>query len=192
MEITKEQIELLDSFTCERLSLCQDVKQSVQTFESEKGALLVGYLKERGEIEDRNGETAFYLIRNKDKLPLLFFSLKCGSLFSPFNVEEHEKHALKTARLFQMLNEKRDESNDAQNAFYSQLYEISVKSNIELNELVRRIKIRLAAEHGRARSKAESFHQDEATDSTNPILRVGETLPGVELMHFCANDNARE
>lgn len=192
MEITKVQKELLDSFTCERLSICQDAQQSVQAFESVKGALLVRYLKERGEIEDRNGESAFYLIRNKDKLPLLFFSLKCGSLFSPFDVEEHEKHAQKTASLFQMLNEERDEGNEMQNALYSQLEEISVKSNIELSELVRRIIIRLAAEHGKARSKAEFYHQDEATDSANPILRVGETLPGVELMHFCANDNARE
>ena len=192
MEITKGQKEILDSFSCERLSVCKDAQKSVQLFESEKGARLVSYLKDRGEIEDKSGESAFYLIRNKDKLPLLFFSLKCGSLFSPFDVEEHEKHAQKTANLFQLLNEKRDETNEAQNSFYSQLNEISVKSNIELGELIRRLKIRLAVEHGKARSKADYYHQDEATDSANPILRVGETLPGVELMHFCANDNARD
>lgn len=192
MEITKEQKEQLDSFTCERLSACEDGQESVELFESEKGALLVGYLKDRGATEDGNGESAFYLIRNRDKLPLLFFSLKCGSLFLPFDIEEHEQRAQQASELLRMLNEPRDESNERQNALYSQLNEIAIKSNTDLSKTVKQTKLRLTREYGNAKKRASYYRQDEARDSENPILRVGETMSGVELMHFCANDRARQ
>ena len=192
MEITKEQKEILNSFSCERLSVCTDRRRLVQSFVSDRGALLVEYLKERGENEDKDGESAFYMVRNADGLPLVFFSLKCGSLFSPFDVEEHEEHARRAANLIEILCGDRDESNKVQNALYTQLEDISVKSNVAVDELVRKLKIQLKLKHGDAARKADYYHQDEVTDSRNPILRVGETFPGVELMHFCVNDNARE
>lgn len=191
MKITKEQIEILNSFSCKRLYDSYDLHAEIQ-FECKKGNQLVNYLKHRGQDEDRDGEAAFYMVKNEDGLPLLFFSLKCGSLFSPFDVEAHEKQAEKAARLISILNAERDESNDLQNVIYEQLSEIAIKENRQLPDIIRRVKIQLAAQHGNSMSKAELYHNDEKTDANNPIIRVGETLPGVELMHFCANDDARD
>ena len=192
LAITVEQKALLHSFTCERLSSSEEVLQSIEGFENQKGSLLVQYLKEKGYKEDQSGETAFYVIRNKDKLPLLFFSLKCGSLFSPFDVEAQEQKIHDREFLLEVLNAVRDETNEAQNCLYEQLNDVSVKSNQELPDVLKRLKAKLTEENGRAKEKTETYHLDEEAESENPIIRVDRTIPGIELMHFCANDNARE
>ena len=36
------------------------------------------------------------------------------------------------------------------------------------------------------------YHDDEKTEANKPIYRVDITYPGVEIVHFCTNDNAKE
>ncbi len=191
-QISKKQDSILKTFTCKRLSNCKDLNIALDLFESQKGASLVNYLKTYGLSEDKSGVSAFYLIQNEVGLPLLFFSLKCGSLFSPFNIEEHEERAEFAEKLLQVLNADRDETDDFQNILYEQLDELAVKSNLKVDKLISRLRNRLKKEHGKVQKKLDYYHKDEVADSENFIIRVGETLPGVELIHFCANDKARE
>ena len=134
--ITNKQKDILNSFSCDRLSNCSDRTIVLNQFESEKGKMLVKYLKDKGHIEDSSGESAFYLIQNKEKLPLLFFSLKCGSLFSPFDIEEFENRAKITNKMLDVLKAQRDESDPFQNMVYNQLKDIAIKSNIEVDEYI--------------------------------------------------------
>lgn len=191
MEITKEQIAVLNSFSCKRLNDVYDYNAEIQ-FRCQKGSQLVEYMKDRGKDEDRKGELAFYMVRNQEGLPLLFFSLKCGSLFLPFDIEAHEKNAEEASQLLLILSAERDETNKLQNSVYEQLDEIAIRENRQLPDVVRRLKKRLTIERGQSMAKAQLYHDDEKTDAVNPIFRVGETIPGIELMHFCANDEARD
>lgn len=47
MQITKEQLGILEKFSCERLSQNQEHKDLLKNFKSEKGSLLVDYLNAR-------------------------------------------------------------------------------------------------------------------------------------------------
>ena len=61
MQITKEQLEILERFSCERLSQRPEHKDLLKNFKNEKGSLLVDYLNKRAWEEDENGITAYYL-----------------------------------------------------------------------------------------------------------------------------------
>ena len=84
MRITERQIEILEKFSCERLQSNSNNLTLIKKFYSERGAGLVDYLNLNGPREDASGETAFYLIKNANGQPCLFFALKCGALFELF------------------------------------------------------------------------------------------------------------
>lgn len=52
MQITKEQLDILEKFSCERLSQNQEHKDLLNNFKSEKGSLLVDYLNAKAWEED--------------------------------------------------------------------------------------------------------------------------------------------
>lgn len=78
MRITKEQEKILDALTCERLRDDEINIDLIQNFENKKGELIVDYLKKNGKQEDKNGTTAFYVVKTKAGDVLMFFSLKCS------------------------------------------------------------------------------------------------------------------
>ncbi len=82
MQITKDQIDILEKFSCERLSHNQENKNLIKNFKNEKGELLVNYLNQYAWEEDEKGITAYYLVKDPNNQILMFFSLKCGSLFN--------------------------------------------------------------------------------------------------------------
>lgn len=63
MNITKEQQAILDELVCERLRDNLDSVNLIQSFQNEKGSVIVDYLKQRGLDEDSEGSTAFYIVR---------------------------------------------------------------------------------------------------------------------------------
>ena len=81
-KITDKQKEIIESFSCERLSDKQENKELIKNFKSEKGRSLVRYLQHLAWDEDTEGKTAYYLIKDPDNEIALFFSLKCGALFN--------------------------------------------------------------------------------------------------------------
>ena len=192
MEITKEQRELLDSFVCERLSESVFANQCAGQIESERGSQLVGYLQHRGNEEDSSGITAFYTIRNKDNLPLAFFSLKCGLLFSPSMIESAENDVASQQRLIDALDKGKDETNPDSVAFFKVVEDLAIKRNCTIEEMVRSLKLQAVARKSQAIVYKTQYHDDEKTEADKPIYRVHITYPGIEIVHFCTNDKAKE
>ena len=83
MRITAEQENILNRVTCARLSANPANRDKIQTFTGRRGLALVQYLKLKGWELDENGENAFYLIKNPQGEPCVFFALKCGALYTP-------------------------------------------------------------------------------------------------------------
>lgn len=192
MEITKAQKELFDSFICERLSDSALANSCVSIIESNRGSQLVGYLQHRGSDEDKQGITAFYVIRTKDNLPLAFFSLKCGLLFSPSMIDSAENDVIQQQRLIEALDKGRDEEDPNSIAFFKVVEELAVKRNCSLDEMVRNLKIQAIARKSQAIVYKTQYHDDEKTEADKPIYRVHITYPGIEIVHFCTNDKAKE
>ena len=75
-----------DNYRCEVLTSTEENKQLIEKFHAmDKGKSLEAYLKQRAWSEDAEGETRVYFIKdNNDEVPL-FFSLKCGLLYKPYD-----------------------------------------------------------------------------------------------------------
>lgn len=105
MVITKEQIEILDSFSCERLSSNISNRNTINNFYNPKGELLIDYLQKYGWKDDTSGVTAFYLIKSPDNEIIMFFSLKCGVVFKTLDIEKIQQRTKTVNELIKFLRE---------------------------------------------------------------------------------------
>lgn len=168
MRITEEQIKILDGYTCERLSSNEDNKELIKSFVSERGRLLVEYLQEYGWEEDTVGKIAFYLIKNPEGIPCVFFSLKCGSLFQPLD-EDGLRKAIEEARAFLQLS---SNTIGTYNGDYKKR-RLEYKRTKRENEYI-----------------LKYLESDRQREGGRPIQRVDKTFSGVEITHFCTDDNS--
>lgn len=188
MKITEEQKKILDELACERLRDNPNSSTLIQNFENEKGALIVDYLKQYGLKEDLEGSTAFYIVRNKSNDVLMFFSLKCGELFEPlFDEAEieagYEEHLL----IIQALhNVESDE--EAKTRAIEKIKEVSEAKGISmqtaLNLILRETKTK--------QRMLKVLSREKEAEENDKVARVSKTYPGIELVHFCTNDNAKD
>lgn len=171
MRITGEQINILDGYTCERLSSDEKNKELIKSFVSQRGELLVYYLQEYAWEEDILGKNAFYLIKNPEGVPCIFFALKCGILFQPLDDEKELKRAIEEAKDFLRLPHN--------------------KLNKHNEDYIKR-------RHEFMRTKRDNenilkyLENDRQREGGRPIQRVYETFSGVEITHFCTNDNTKK
>lgn len=169
MRITEGQIDILNGYTCERLSSNESNKELTKSFVSQRGKLLVDYLQEYGWEEDTVGKTAFYLIKDSNGLPCVFFALKCGALFQPLD-EEELKNAIEEARRFLQLPP------NTLNKYHGDY----IKRRLEYKRTKRENEYIL-----------KYLDNDRKREGERPIQRVDKTFSGVEITHFCTNDNAK-
>lgn len=190
MRITKEQDEILENFKCERLSSSENNKNLIQNFKSEKGKALVRYLKEDAWEEDSSGKTAWYLIKSPNGNPCLFFALKCGALFQPLGEDMIKKELEKAEDLLSLIQD--SSSNDSQNdKIISELEQIFIKKNMSFDDIKRIV------ENTKRRKKhnkkvLDLIEEDKKKEGNRPIQRVRRTFSGVELTHFCTDDNEKK
>lgn len=187
MRITDEQKGILDELICERLRDNPNSSTLIQNFENKRGTLIVDYLKQHGMKEDMEGSTAFYIVRNKNNDVLMFFSLKCGELFDPlFDETEieagYEEHLL----IIQAL--RNVESNEeAKNRAFEKIKEISETKGISI-----RTALELILKETKTKQIKMSFlSKEKEIEGNEKVSRVNKTYPGIELVHFCTNDNAK-
>jgi len=176
MRITKEQEEYLNSFTCKRLSSDDTNRALINNFVSSKGESLVGYLKHRAWDEDITGEVAYYLIKSPEGVPCLFFSLKCGTIFEPFDEEGIQQYIKKLQEIKDSIHSPDD------------LISVAVKLGVSPIELISILKRDFPLKQQKLKIKKD----DEKKETNEAILRVHKTLPGIELVHFCADDNEKK
>ncbi len=188
MKITPEQNAVLNSFRCERLSSDSVNENLIESFTSKRGASLVSYFKQFGLQEDQEGNTTYYVIKTKENDILMFFSMKCGALFDPLLDENEVKQDFQ--RLLILLqaidNVKDDGAEDEEALAILTKYQVGDRISIEdFNKIVLR----------KASGKKTFLQQlfgDRTKEENDKIFRVQSTHSGIELVHFCTNDNLKE
>ena len=188
MQITKEQNELLDSFKCERFSTDAANAEMIKSFTSERGASLVSYFMNFGMKEDIQGTTTYYIIKDAQNEIMMFFSLKCGSLFEPLLDEDEVKHDFQ--RLFIILQAIENANGDSREKEEAMaiLTKYQVGDRISVEAFSKYL-------HEKKSNKKTFLNQllaDREREQNDKIFRVQNTHSGVELVHFCTNDNLRE
>lgn len=190
MRITKEQEEILDRLVCERLSSDDANKKLMETFVSRRGVSLVNYFRRFGMEEDKSGKTAYYIIKDREDEVLMFFSLKCGTLFEPLQDEQEVKQDFQ--RLIVLMQA-------VQNADGT----VSDEELREANTLLNKYQVgdRVTIEDfqklilKKAKNKSyflELLFNDKTKEDNDNMFRVQSTHPGIELVHFCTNDSLKQ
>lgn len=188
MKITKKQEAILDELVCERLKDNPNSCDLIQNFQNEKGTLIVDYLKDYGMQEDSEGKTAFYIVRTKQNEVIMFFSLKCGELFDPLFDEAEVKEGYEEYLLIIQALKNVDHNPDAQAKAIEKLKRLSKTRGITLQKALELV----FTETKNKANMLSALNYEKEVEGNENIARVSKTYPGVELVHFCTNDNARE
>lgn len=187
MRITEKQKELLQSFACQRLTADEQNKSKIRSFTSRKGISLVDYLQKWAWDEDTDGSTAYYIVKNPEGELLLFFSLKCGALFAMFDEEERQAETERKQALLEIM-QIAEHGGDREGAAREFLERIRMNWGVTLEEF-RAETVQRVLYNEKYPLKAD---EDRAREKNRKIVRVEETYPAVELVHFCVNENARD
>lgn len=180
MQITEEQKQILNSLVCERLSSNENNLRLVDTFCNVRNGSLEHTLKNEAYEEDEAGNIAYYLIKDKDENILFYFSIKCGILYDLFG-EEEKLRKINDLFLFLVELEKDPSSTkEDKETIASILESIRTRKGLVKKELSKISHI-----------KKSQIIEDLAKESEDNLKRVGKTFAGVEIVHFCANDNYR-
>lgn len=170
--------EYFKTFKCEVLTSSEDNKAEIQCFSSEiRNNKLADYLKTAAWDHDIDGVTRVYLIREPSGQIVLFFSLKCGAVFTTNALDDRYSALIDAEKKFvkDLVNARLNKNDD--------LYYRYVESSKELfptnHELLRQI-----AEH-RFRKKNEAREAGDEISS----LKVDACYSAIELQHFCRCDD---
>lgn len=118
----------------------------------------------------------------------MFFSLKCGELFdSLFDEEETAENYQEYLLIIQALMNADADAKVQENAI-NRLKMISKSKGIPIHNVLNDI-----LHEAKTKEKMlEAFKNDKVYEGNENISRVNKTYPGVELVHFCTNEKARE
>lgn len=91
-----------NSFDCERLTSCPQNKDEIQEFSCQmRKNTLETYLKTQAWEDDADGETCVYVIRDHMTRNIVFyFSLKCGGLFTTYELDNRYNGLDEPCKLF--------------------------------------------------------------------------------------------
>lgn len=180
MQITDEQLQILNSLVCERLSSNERNLKLVDTFCNARNGSLEHTLKNEAYEEDEAGNIAYYLIKDREENILFYFSTKCGILYDMFGEEEKLRKINELFRFLVELEKDPSTTEDDKNTIVSILESIRTRKGLVKKELSKISHIR----------KSQLIEELEK-ESEDHLKRVGKTFAGVEIVHFCANDAYR-
>lgn len=161
--ITESQLQSLNSLHCQRLSSDENNLREVECFSNAKSQILEDIIKSCAYESDEKGDFAYYLVKSPDGTILCYFSLKTGLLFN----KHGDLEILQTKKKLKLLLNKRNELNDAES-----------KLKEDINKEITTIKDTL-----------KEWMELDAQDEIHK--RVAQTFSGIEIAHFCVNDNAK-
>ena len=183
--ITQEQIDLLNTFTCERLSTDPDNLSKIQNFHSGRGRGLVNHLRDQGWTADKSGTTADYVIKNPQGRIMMFFSLKCGVLFDPHYFNRCAEEFTDAQRLWRAWNQARCGDESAQ-AILDEFRRD--KGEAAYKECIRDLEVR----YYHSRGVIQLIKRDKRDEPNDKMIRVDKAHAAIELVEFCANDRTRD
>lgn len=186
MNMTQKQKDFLDSFTCQRLTADTFNKILIRKFTCKRNPRLAAYLHELAWEEDQDGAASFYVIKNQKDQVVFFFSLKCGALFEPLDIESLRNQLNDRRKLLDAIsNYRRGLATDEELAAIEQKMQEYGMSVFELQWTLRDE----VSEKNQKLSDAMKDFQDEHNPNISQVIR---TYPAVELMHFCGRDGNKE
>lgn len=180
MRITDEQRQLLDSLICERLSSNGAHLRMVDNFCNGRNGSLEHTLKNEAYAEDEDGNIAFYLIKDADKHILFYFSIKCGMLYDRFGEGEKLRKINELFRFLVELEQDPSSTEEDRKTIDSILENIRTRKGLVKKDLSKISHI-----------KKSQVIEDFEKESEDNLKRVGKTFAGIEIVHFCANDDCR-
>ena len=179
MKITDSQLELLGSLKCERLSSNIANFSLINDFYNSRNNSLVDTLQGDAFDDDENNRIAYYIVKTVDDKILFFFSLKCGLLYDEFIEGDRLKEIQSFYDMILRMSLDETQSVENKNAIASILESVRSKKGIKKEDVARVLHL--------------SVDSDEFSKIFGKNLKnVGKIFPGVELVHFCANDAHRE
>lgn len=179
MRITEAQLRILDGLQCERLSSNSDNFALIDDFYNKRNSSLVETLQGDAFEEDENNRIAYYLVKNKEGNILFFFSLKCGLLYDEFIEGERFKEMKAFYEKILSMSQNENQSPENKKVLASILEGIRSKKGVKKDDVARVLHLS---------SDSEVFTRIFGKNLKN----VGKTFPGVEIVHFCANDAYRD
>jgi len=167
MKITGSQIAALDQLRCVRISSDTSHLYLVDTFANSKNQNLVQYLQNEANGLDEERKTICYLVKDENDNIIAYFSLRCGLLFD--REGDIEKIEAKK-KLSNLLLRQRILANNK---------DLADSISSELKKSIDSLREELA----------RHYQMDD-----NDVIhkRVAHTYSGIEIAHFCVNDNIRD
>lgn len=148
---------------------------------------MVEYLQRLAWDEDNEGKTAFYLIKSPDDEVAMFFSLKCGALFDPLEEAAIERRAEILKNQLRILQGIDGDGKEREIAIQL-LEQFRLGKDIPIEKIKQRIK----TDARQMKNILAQIDYDKKHEGNSKIVRVGNTYPGIELVHFCSNDLTKE
>lgn len=170
--ITTEQKNFLKEFKCVRISSDRKYDDMTVDFECKRNDGLVERLQSKAFNEDKNGEIAHYLIVHDD-MPIFYFALKSGSLFTPL---EHD------------LQEMGNEILNQWGTLYPNINITDLSSIVK--EVLNQSTYEYPYELVKICDEYDDLCKDVKLEKNTPAIQVMHTYSGIEMVIFCANDNA--
>ena len=184
MRIAPGQKALLNSFSCVRLSSSDAHRELVNNFENHKNPNLIYTLRKDAWDEDSEGSVAYYLVKDSDGFPMFFFSLKCGALYQQLDESQilaRKKQLLGALGIVKQADGTFSESDLQRAALILEQYRSGqYKPDGTIDELLDKVDL------------LEGVDMDKNTDTNRHIIRVDSTHSGIELVHLCKNDLAKD
>lgn len=172
--ITPEQLSILNSIKCERLSSDPNNKVSIKSIVNTRNSNLVAFLlSERAWQEDAGNITAYYLVKSLSGTILAFFALRCGEIFQSVSED-----LIKEAKSFRQNIEKLQDANIDEE-------EKSKVSKLVTSAILRGWTEKLADEYIR---KSIRKNKDAIVDKNKDNHHVAKAFSAVEITLFCNNE----
>ncbi len=185
MKMTKKQEDFLSTLTCQRLRDDPANKMRLNNFYCARNPQLAAYLRVYGWDEDATGATTFYVVKNQHEKILLYFSLKCGTLFEPLDEKKLYEAILRYRAVRDRIRNKR--MGVAEEKILAELERLQVEYGMDLDKLDEHLRSEIRSKAG----KLQEIEQDRRQTPNDWVTRVMHTYPAVELVHFVVNDEAR-
>ena len=180
MNITPEQLSILESFVCQRLSSESVNMRLVDNFSNHINDAIAQTLKNEAFEEDESNSIAYYVVKHSDGQILFYFSLKCGLLFDHFINPELLNQLQKLAKGLEDISDDKLLTPQQKHDITEVMEKIRTNKGIAKEDIY---KLRF--------QKIDILDELEKEFNAD-IARVGKTFSGIELVHFCSNTDTDE
>lgn len=175
MKITREQLAVLESLQCQRLSSDSDNMYLVESFYNDTNDTIAQTLKNEAYGEDESKSIAYYIVKHPNGQILFFFSLKCGLLFDHFIRPDLLEQLQKFAKELSDISDDNTLTPEQRRDITDVMEKIRANKGVTKEDI-----------HKLRQQKLDILEELEKEFNAD-IARVGKTFSGIELVHFCSN-----